>query len=648
MREHCKEKNIRYFLKDIYELYSNVSDLIFTTFNFEPDFFEEHVITFLMGSDKKISTIGELNATNEWINVHGVSVYYDKGALIPGNSCITLPVYPQHVKTGVFHPKVTVVHGILKKNGRPATHLIVGSCNLTVSGYGRNREAFSYVQVTSEQVAKSLLQFIDTLSGDDDSRHKTVREHLKRSEFTRNKNVEFFWNYGKKGKGLLSRLSTMPKGDMTIISPYFDEYGPEALLKRIANKEHVTIVPAVDGENYNIYYKNYESLKSEGIDFVMLTGDGVNKRFIHAKIIIKGKYAIIGSNNFTTASLDQLNAEAALIFNKDGIVEFSTINVEDNRFLSEQESIENRDELNQKLEKVFVSVTIDWKLDHIIIHANISDESSCYYVKIDGMKESPEWSLKDCGENIDMKISLTDTLICGLLRHKQFSVYKNNEICFKGLINEINWVGVRPEIGCASLDETLAEWYMVSNGKTKNSAFELRCITQEDTETEKIIGSDLEFSADIFDNYYMLSKALEYLIQQVQINLEGISEVCTAQRDCPRRREWKKRVDNARNSLYGILFSWPGSISQMLKFLEKNEQEENFDVVYGWLICRYLKLALKMIPKKIDELPIMQKKYKVVKKKLKQVNDRLLVKIKEECSPAFLDWIDRELFRKEI
>lgn len=642
-----KEKNIRYFLKDIYDLYSNVTDLIFTTFNFDPDFFEEHVITFLMGSDKKISTIGELNATNEWINEHGVCVYYDKGALVSGSSSVTLPVYPQHVKAGVFHPKVIVVHGTLKINDKPTTHLIVSSCNLTISGYGRNQEAFSCVQVTSEQVARSLLMFINKISGNENSRHKTVKEYLKKSDFTRKKNVEFFWNYGNQGESLVDRVSKMPKGDMTVISPYFDEDGPETLLKRIANKEKVTVVPAVDGDNYNIYSKHYEHLKSNGINFANLTVDEINKRFIHAKIIAKGKYVIVGSYNFTTAALDRVNAEAALIFAKDNIPKFSTMSVDENKFLSEEESVINRDELDKELEKVFVSITIDWKLDKVIIYTDISDRSSSYYVKIDGMKDSPEWNLKHCDENGTIMISLTDNTIRGLARHKQYSVYKDNVICFKGLINEINWIGVRPEIGCESLDETLAEWYMISNAKTKSSAYELRCITEEDADIEKIISSRLEASADIFDNYYVVSKALENLLQQVEVYSNGIKEVCTAQRDCPRRREWIKRVDIARTSLYGILFSWPGSISQMLKFLEKNEQEENFDVVYGWLICKYLKQALKMIPKRVDELPILEEKYKVVKKELKQISDRLLVKIKKEINPEFFAWVEKELFRKE-
>lgn len=645
--ENIKKKNIRNFLKDTYDLYSNVTDFIFTTFYFEPDFFEEHIITFLMGSDKKISTIGELNATNEWISEHGMCVYYDNGALIPGSSCVTLPVYSKHIETGVFHPKVVVIHGTLKTD-KPATYLIVSSSNLTVSGYGRNQEVFSCIQVTSDIVAKSLLSFLNTISSNDKTRHKVVKEYLRTSNFNKNRNVEFFWNYGSQGESLVDRLSRMPQGNLSVVSPYYDEEGPEGLLKRINNIDKITILPAVDGENYNIYHEHYNKLKNVGVIFANLVGDGVNKRFSHAKIITKGKYTIMGSYNFTTAALDKQNAEAALIFFKDDPIYFSTIPIDESRFLKEEDKLVNRDTLNRENGSVFVSITIDWKLNIIKIYVDISDRSSFYHVKIDGMKDSPEWNLNNCDENGYVEIIIDDSITKGLLRHKQFSVYKDNTICFKGIFNEINWIGIRPEIGCESLDETLAEWYMVSNTRTKGSAHELKYLAEEDADTDRIIGYMPSQSNDIFDNYYMVSKALRYLLRQIEVNSTGIREVCTLKRNCQRRREWLRRVEKARNSLYGILYSQAGSISQILKFLKDSEEKDGFDIVQGWLICRYLKYAFKLMPRKIDELPLFEEKYKMIKKELNKIDNRLIRKIKNECSPEYYAWVEKELFRKEV
>lgn len=642
-----KEKNIRYTLKEIYEQYTNVTDMIFTTFNFEPDFFEEHVITFLMGSDKKISTVGELNATNEWIREHGVSIYYDQGALISGSSCITLPVYPQYIETGVFHPKVVVLHGFLQKNNEPATHLIVSSCNLTVAGYGRNQEAFSCIKVESSQVANSLLEFLNTISGFDDKRHTNVKDYLRIAGFPRKSGVEFFWNYGKKGEWLVNRISRMPKGNLTVLSPYFDEDGPETLLKDIRNIEKKFIIPALDNEKYNIYREDYLNLKAFGVMFFNLVGDENNKRFVHAKIIAKGSFIVVGSYNFTTAALKGLNAEAALIFCKTEHPLFLTTSIDEDKFLARVEPIINRDTLDKECGKIFVSITVDWKKDIIIIDADIADKESDYYVKVDGMNKSPEWNLKYRNENNRMIIPLSDDVIRGLLRHKQFSVYKDNVICFKGLFNEINWEGIRPEIVCESLDETLAEWYLGTSGKNVSRPYELRCITIEDADTEKIIGSGSDPSADIFDNYYMVCRALGNMIIQVEKHSKEIMIPDPSKRECPRRREWRRRRDYSCTLLYKILFSHPGSIAQMLKFLEKNEQEREFDVVYGWLICRYLTRIFTFLPQSIDGMPVFEEKYKIVEKQLKQLDSRLMAKIKADCNPKYLNWIEAELFRNE-
>ena len=95
-----KELKIRESLKAIFELYSEVEDFIFTTYNYEPDFFDEHIVAFLMGFDRKISTYGELKDADEWIREHNISVYYDCNAMSPGSSCLTVPVFPQRVTTG--------------------------------------------------------------------------------------------------------------------------------------------------------------------------------------------------------------------------------------------------------------------------------------------------------------------------------------------------------------------------------------------------------------------------------------------------------------------------------------------------------------------------------------------------------------------
>lgn len=663
------ENNIRKILKGVYDLYTDVWNLTFTTYNFEPDFFEEHVITYLMGSDKKINTIGELNETNKWIKDHDVSVYYDKGALISGSSCVTLPVYPQHIRTGVFHPKVIVIYGKLQ-NGNKAAHIIVSSCNLTVSGYGRNQEAFSCIQVKSEQVAKSLLAFIDKLCDGDSDRHRSLRDFLRDEKFNTTENVEFFWNYGNTGETLISRISKLPAGKLTIVSPYFDEDGPESLLNEIAEKEVIQIFPSIDGEKYNIHRSDYQKLVNAGVKFGELEkniGADGSKRFIHAKLISKGNYVCVGSYNFTSAAMRQKNAEAALIFKCDEEPTYTSCDINETLLLDDDEEIVNRDEIEISHEQIFVSVTIDWAEDKLFVHAELPDDTFKYYLQIDGIQggtNNQGWKIKDTSDAEDISINLDNATIKALLRHKQFSVYKDNTICFKGLINELNWVGVRPEIGCESLDETIAEWFQHSEKKASGHVYDLRYITEEDTITEQLIGGSTDPQIDIFDNYYLVSRALGFLLDEIENSVETEQKKCLVTRKTKKYREWKDAVLKAEETLYGILFARPGSMTQILKFVEKDEQDcdKKQDIVYAWLICKYLKEALRLMPKKIGQTRLLDENNQVYKNKvilyeekrknftslINKAEKRFRGKIATEVSDEYIRWIDKELFKREV
>ena len=157
-----KTANILKSLKEIYDRYSEVNNMVFTTFDFDPEFFANHVVSYLMGNEhEKITKIGELNAANEWIEKNNVCVYYDiSGLKASDNTILTIPVYPVHVTTGVFHPKVIAIYGRCRKNSKMMAHLIVSSANLTINGYGRNVECFTAIEITTKQVAEGLSDFL--------------------------------------------------------------------------------------------------------------------------------------------------------------------------------------------------------------------------------------------------------------------------------------------------------------------------------------------------------------------------------------------------------------------------------------------------------------------------------------------------------
>lgn len=105
-------KNIRNTLKVIYSQFAEnkIEDFIFTTYDFDIDFFEEHIVSFLMNTKRKITTVKDLNEANKWLKDNNVSVYYDNSALSADRPCTTLRIYPQKKpRPYVFHPKVIIM-----------------------------------------------------------------------------------------------------------------------------------------------------------------------------------------------------------------------------------------------------------------------------------------------------------------------------------------------------------------------------------------------------------------------------------------------------------------------------------------------------------------------------------------------------------
>lgn len=630
MNKANEQRKIRETLKSVYELYEKdkIYNLIFTTYNYDPAFFEEHIIAYLMGFDKKISTIGELKEADQWIRKNHVSVYYDKNALKAESCSLTIPIYPQNIKHGVFHPKVIVIYGKQKNSDEPSVHLFVSSCNLTVNGYGRNMEAFACVEVSSKQLAKSLSNFLKSLSGDNNLTE--LLNHLENITVSKSE-VEFLWTYPNtdpqkeiklQGIKLIEYLKNNSSGDLTVISPYFDNNGPKDLLDALPNKTTTTIVPSIDGMNYNIHRNDYNDLISnDKIKFKEFKNDQP-PRFIHAKIIKFGQQIIIGSYNFTTAALRGNNAEAALLFNNINSLSFNLtdklIPVTENKFYPDGETISNKDEASLKENNLFVRVSVNWKIKKIDISAEGLNDENNYNLKIDGYNTG--WTLK---EHIEDNISID--LETTLLKNKTFSVYNmsNNTRCYRGLINEFD-SNFRPELSYENLEESLREWY-TNTKENNNRPHYQKLINPEDIETEEVLNNPKDETADIFDNYYLVAKAFENLLSHIQASDKEIE-------------------------IYNFLVTNPGSIRNMINFLKKEyiKKEKAKDLVHIWLITNYLLRTIYLCKKNVESFDskFCSEEIDSALNTLTPIKDDIDLIISNRVDNSYLQWIQNE-FNKD-
>ena len=640
-----KEIKIRDALKSVYELYSEVHDFIFTTYNYEPDFFDEHIVAYLMGFDRKIQTIGELKDADAWIRNNHLSVYYDKNAVSVGSSCLTVPVFPQNVKTGVFHPKVIVIYGRRKDGKKESAHLFVSSCNLTVSGYGRNMEGFGCVEVKSMQLSQSLLGFIDSLENNENM-------HLELKEFLNNRKIkdddtEFVWTNSGSGKKMIDYLRQCPKGNLTIISPYFDENGPKNLLDDLLNRTKTTIVPAIDCNSYNLYKKDYEDLKDEGVCFSEL--NDAESRFVHAKVIQFGNRLIVGSYNFTTAAMRGKNAEAALVFSNIGDLKLKLKAISEENLLLDEDHISNRDERFVEEKSLFVSASVYWKEFKIRISSIGLKRNKRYLFRFDGLSKS--WVLED-----ELEMEASTEIANHLLKHKSFSVFcsDNGKVCFNGLINELDAGEYRPELSCENLNESIREWFAYSDDNKNDRKPDLRLINPDDEDTEKALGVASKDTSDVFDNYYLVARSFENLLNQIKKarnnSLENAPKTKRkTEKYRQRYKEWMQRKQMADQDLFGYLVTKPGSVQNIVNFLQKDcLDRENKDIVYEWLVASYVDSVINLLPKKKvlslnndDESNNGRKLYKI---KIEAIS-RQLHKIEKSINKIVQKRVDRKYFK---
>lgn len=625
-----KSANILKCLKEVYDRYSEVDSMVFTTFDFDPEFFANHVVSYLMGNDhEKITKIGELNAANSWIEKNNVCVYYDiSGLKVNENTILTIPVYPVKVSTGVFHPKVIAIYGLCRKNSKQMAHLFVSSANLTINGYGRNVECFTVIEVTTKTVAESLSAFLKALRNSNDhhesNQFREFISYLNNGQFSDSDKIEFFWNMnGRNSKRdwLETRLAGITADCCEVISPYFDENN---LHERIDGVDALQTILYLSKDNgfYNIKKSIYQGLKQKNnIEFLQLIADEKNaERFVHAKIIKKGNTLVIGSYNFTEAALCGKNAEAAIIYNRVNSYSFPfDTNVDELAFIDDSESINNQDAVSNSA-RIFIAVTADWNAKKLIVDLDAGNISDKKFVITIGEK-----TIGITDSIVEIEFSEYD-LEKELLKNKHFILYESGKQIYIGRINELGWVDSRPEIACENLNQALSEWF-IPNGKSRGDLpidYEVRPITDE-SDVYEAASIKVNSDKDIFDNYYYMSTAMRGMITALD-----------------EAKEYQEK--------YRIFWTCPGSMKRLLDFIDKEingENREEIDYANLWMIMLYLEAAYEKLPGDMKTKPNYMNEKEQFRSQLddcikKCKNELYQLSKKKKQFGRFLKWIENE------
>lgn len=311
----------------------DLQTILFTTYEYHHDIFCQRILPNLFDitlDNQGIETLSENDTLYRYISKklqHKLAVFYDTIQPEYHSRTPTINHQPITIKNGVFHPKIIVVTGTKKKEPlKKEVRILVTSANLTLSGWGRNREVFAYCTIENKQMARDLSEFVTYLQAQPHVTQNTT-EILKNIQQT----LKPIINHGReeqypkllvtypKIQGVVFSdifpSSTQNKSNFYVCSPYFG--GVEKRLQEpFFQNRTVYIIPAIQNNISDLSPSAIDAInKDTNLQWAAFTNSDIT-RFDHLKLYSDGTYTMIGSHNFTDAALSHTpkNVEISLIF----------------------------------------------------------------------------------------------------------------------------------------------------------------------------------------------------------------------------------------------------------------------------------------------------------------------------------------------
>lgn len=345
---------------------------LFTTFNFDPGFFELEVLPLLFDqSFSQVDKVRLLQLEDALRSVDALSVYYDRSALAQDAEPARLDYRRIDVRraTGTFHPKLILLlvdepEEASNEDDDTKVHqsliVVAQSANLTRAGWWENVECTHIEEIKDVDLGggrcsfrKDLLAMLRRISAcadpTDEDALKAVRQFLlmrtSTGRFARARSggrfhTRLFGGMGEKNLAswLGELLSGRDKWNLEIISPYFDPGGAgplPALIDAINTHEARIYLPKEPDGTALVTQKTYDAV-SRYARWSVLPGDVLERgrgtggehlmpRRVHAKvyrvwqrdgpdIVLTGSVNLTGSGHSHGAAG---NLEAAFLCDTD-------------------------------------------------------------------------------------------------------------------------------------------------------------------------------------------------------------------------------------------------------------------------------------------------------------------------------------------
>ena len=342
-----------------------VDTAVFTTFNFDPGFFELHILPLLFPNQKfsEAEKVRLIQLEDCLRSIRNLAVYYDANALAHDGDTPKLGYarIDVHWKHGVFHPKIFfLLVDDLDHGGVQSLVVCCQSANITRAGWWENVECAHIEEVADKRLANEPCSFRNDLMSllvrirrflsheNHDALnaiHHFIRYRTKSiadEDMRRNGN----WNtrlFGGSPQSSFAEWLTdeaqIPEDwNLEVISPYFDKHNADALEKVIEStspRRTRVYLPQRDDGTALVSEAVYDQVEvmprvkwaQYPAGMVQRKGTGTLEklapRFVHAKVYRFWKrqnpdLIVVGSINCTRPAhgkADQGNLEAGLLVN---------------------------------------------------------------------------------------------------------------------------------------------------------------------------------------------------------------------------------------------------------------------------------------------------------------------------------------------
>lgn len=434
-----------------------------TSFVINIEFIETYLLPVILGMDPPRLRM-DYEGMQQVLSERGIDVrvFCDKRFIEPDqNKRTAIPIHgvsPERLSPNgeiffsehsLFHPKVIYVQG---DNG---SVLGSGSANLTVDGWGRNQEVFSFVPVASRSMAESVRSFFEPV-------FTNVQERFPEDFPIPNQAADpgMSFCHSLAGIPFLDRLFDSKPGGLVVWSPYFSK----DISKYVRNLQRFAQTPDLRVQLVPDRVENQYLRAEWSQGLAELHGQGMlslyqspferdDRSFMtHAKLWKTPDQLAIGSWNFTQPGSNLIpdggspshNVEAGFL-----IVDESPLAKYVGEVLPLSEALfATPDQMEQESLRVpepppfDLRVVFDWQIERFHISGvwvTKSEPDGGFELKLPGLSHSVklEWVLDSQSDVFVLgELELPATSTKPLLVNRSYEVFKGYSFVSKGLIIE--------------------------------------------------------------------------------------------------------------------------------------------------------------------------------------------------------------------